>query len=47
MAIEGNTMSQLENLNIVAHEVLITPEQLKAKLPVSEEVRERVQENVS
>ncbi|MCZ6617093.1 MAG: 3-deoxy-7-phosphoheptulonate synthase, partial [Gammaproteobacteria bacterium] len=36
-------MSQLENQNIVAHEVLITPEQLKARLPVSEEVRERVQ----
>ncbi len=37
-------MSQLENLNIVAHEVLVTPEQLKAKLPVSEAVRESVQE---
>lgn len=37
-------MAQLENLNIVAHEVLVTPEQLKAKLPVSEEVREHVQE---
>lgn len=37
-------MTQLENLNIEAHEVLVTPEQLKAKLPVSEEVRERVQE---
>ncbi|MCZ6853476.1 MAG: 3-deoxy-7-phosphoheptulonate synthase [Gammaproteobacteria bacterium] len=37
-------MTQLENLNIVAHEVLVTPEQLKAKLPVSEAVRESVQE---
>jgi len=37
-------MTQLENLNIEAHEVLVTPEQLKAKLPVSEEVRENVQE---
>jgi 3-deoxy-7-phosphoheptulonate synthase len=36
-------MTQLENLNIEAHEVLVTPEQLKAKLPVSEEVRENVQ----
>ncbi|MDH3412942.1 MAG: 3-deoxy-7-phosphoheptulonate synthase [Gammaproteobacteria bacterium] len=35
-------MTQLENLNIEAHEVLVTPEQLKAKLPVSEKVRERV-----
>ena len=37
-------MTQLENLNIEAHEVLVTPEQLKAKLPVSEEVRENVQQ---
>ena len=37
-------MTQLENLNIEAHEVLITPEQLKARLPVSEEVREKVQQ---
>lgn len=36
-------MTQLENLNIETHEVLVTPEQLKAKLPVSEEVRESVQ----
>lgn len=37
-------MTQLENLNIEAHEVLVTPDQLKAKLPVSEEVREGVQD---
>lgn len=29
---------QLENLNVEKHEVLITPEKLKAKLPVSEEI---------
>ena len=44
VVIEEKIMAQLENLNIVAHEVLVTPEQLKAKLPVSEEVREHVQE---
>jgi len=33
---------QLENINIAQHEVLITPEQLKARLPVPEEVREGV-----
>jgi 3-deoxy-7-phosphoheptulonate synthase len=37
-------MSQLENLNIEAPEVLITPEALKARLPVSESVREVVQQ---
>ena len=35
---------QLENLNVEQQEVLITPEQLKAKLPVTEEVREAVNE---
>jgi 3-deoxy-7-phosphoheptulonate synthase len=33
---------QLENLNVEKHEVLITPEHLKAKLPVTEEIREAV-----
>ena len=33
---------QLENLNVEQQEVLITPEQLKARLPVSESVREAV-----
>jgi 3-deoxy-7-phosphoheptulonate synthase len=33
---------QLENLNIETHEVLITPDHLKARLPVSENVREGV-----
>lgn len=33
---------QLENLNVEQQEVLITPEQLKARLPVSEDVREAV-----
>ena len=33
---------QLENLNVEQQEVLITPEQLKARLPVSEDVREDV-----
>lgn len=33
---------QLENLNVEKHEVLITPEDLKALLPVAEEVREAV-----
>jgi 3-deoxy-7-phosphoheptulonate synthase len=36
---------QLENLNVEKHEVLITPEHLKAKLPVTEEVREAVNES--
>jgi 3-deoxy-7-phosphoheptulonate synthase len=31
-------MMQLENLNIASHEVLVTPEALKTKLPVSEAV---------
>ena len=33
---------QLENINVESQEVLITPEQLKRRLPVSEEVREAV-----
>ena len=33
---------QLENLNIEDQEVLITPEQLKATLPVTEEIRDAV-----
>ena len=33
---------QLENLNVEQQEVLITPELLKARLPVSEDVREAV-----
>jgi len=36
-------MAQLENLNVEAAEVLVTPEALKARLPVSERVRELVQ----
>ncbi len=35
-------MSQLENINVSTHEVLVTPEQLKARLPASEAVREHV-----
>ncbi len=35
-------MSQLENINVSTHEVLVTPEQLKARLPASETVREHV-----
>lgn len=33
---------QLENLNIEQQEVLITPDQLKAKLPVSDELRDAI-----
>ena len=33
---------QLENLNVESHQVLITPEQLKRRLPVPETVREQV-----
>jgi len=36
---------QLENLNVEKHQVLITPEHLKAKLPVTEEIREAVNES--
>jgi 3-deoxy-7-phosphoheptulonate synthase len=35
-------MPLLENLNIEANEVLVTPEELKAQFPASEEVRESV-----
>ncbi|MDA1076183.1 MAG: 3-deoxy-7-phosphoheptulonate synthase [Proteobacteria bacterium] len=35
-------MSQLENLNIETSEVLITPEALKARFPISEKARESV-----
>ncbi len=33
---------QLENLNVERHEVLITPEHLKARYPATEEIREAV-----
>ena len=33
---------QLENLNVEYHEVLITPEQLKRRLPIPESIREKV-----
>ena len=35
-------MRGIENLNVEKHEALITPEALKAKLPMSETVRESV-----
>ena len=35
---------RLENLNIESHQVLVTPEQLKARMPATETVRESVQE---
>ena len=34
---------RLENLNIASHQVLVTPDQLKARLPATESVRETVQ----
>lgn len=34
---------RLENLNIESHQVLVTPEELKARLPATETVRESVQ----
>ncbi len=37
-------MEQLENLNVVAQELLVTPAQLKAELPISDEVRHHVRE---
>jgi 3-deoxy-7-phosphoheptulonate synthase len=37
-------VEQLENLNVVAQELLVTPAQLKAELPVPEQVRHRVHE---
>jgi len=39
----GAHTSRLENLNIETQQLLITPEQLKARLPAAEEVRESVQ----
>ena len=36
---------QLENINVEKHEVLVTPEHLKAKLPVPEDIREAVNES--
>ena len=33
---------QLENLNVESHEVLVTPEQLKRRLPIPESIREKV-----
>ena len=33
---------QLEKLNVESHEVLITPEQLKRRLPIPESIREKV-----
>ncbi len=36
---------QLENLNVEKHEVLITPEHLKRRLPIAEDVREAVNES--
>jgi len=35
---------QIENLNVEKHEVLITPEHLKARLPLPEDIREAVNE---
>ncbi len=35
-------MEQLENLNVVAQELLVTPAQLKGELPVSDAIRRRV-----
>jgi len=37
-------MEQLENLNVVAQELLVTPAQLKGELPVSDPVRHSVHE---
>ena len=37
-------MEQLENLNVVAQELLVTPAQLKAELPVPDPVRHKVHE---
>jgi 3-deoxy-7-phosphoheptulonate synthase len=37
-------MEQLENLNVVAQELLVTPAQLKSELPVPEHVRHQVSE---
>ena len=37
-------MEQLENLNVVAQELLVTPAQLKAELPIPDDVRRQVSE---
>jgi 3-deoxy-7-phosphoheptulonate synthase len=37
-------MDQLENLNVVAQELLVTPSQLKSELPVSAEIRQHVRD---
>lgn len=37
--------SELSNINIVEEQVLITPDELKAKLPLSEEARRSIQES--
>ena len=37
--------TQVENVNVERHEVLITPEQLKKELPLTESVREKVTEH--
>jgi 3-deoxy-7-phosphoheptulonate synthase len=37
-------MDQLENLNVVAQELLVTPAQLKSELPVSAEIRQHVRD---
>jgi 3-deoxy-7-phosphoheptulonate synthase len=42
-ALLRNTSGRLENLNIESQQRLITPEQLKARLPATEAVRESVQ----
>lgn len=39
----GPAHERLENLNIESHRLLVTPEQLKARLPATEAVRESVQ----
>jgi 3-deoxy-7-phosphoheptulonate synthase len=40
----GPLHERLENLNIESHQVLVTPEELKARLPATETVRESVQQ---
>jgi 3-deoxy-7-phosphoheptulonate synthase len=44
MAEERNVDQQLENLNVLAQEILCTPDKLKADLPVSEDIRQSVRE---
>jgi 3-deoxy-7-phosphoheptulonate synthase len=39
----SHSHERLENLNIESHQVLVTPEQLKARLPATETARESVQ----